>query len=615
MLTLLNNHARFWLWLSLLCCAAALALWSNSPYDIDDAPITYRYAEHLAAGQGFTYNEGEYILGTSTPLYTLILAAVQKSGIAIPLASNIINFVSSIAVVWVTMALTAELSGAVLAGAFAAGYLLLQGSFVRYMMAGMETPLYTLLIVGTFLTLVKGRTKSAACLAGLAFVMRLDGLAVGGALLLGLLIQHRKIPFTEALVYLCTILPWVLFAFWYFGSPIPLSMIAKQHHLQIGGESRYWIWDHLFITAFSAPRFLLPLALPGVMILYRQSRQLNYWLVPILWLSAYSAAYTIVGITFYEWYLMPVYPVLAIFVGAGIHVVFKTLAFPSPPARLQPVPFFVAGLVLLLWLIPYAQHMVISVSGYKDYLQEVEGGRVQAGQWLHSHTPPDSKIRTGAIGHVGYQSARYMIDSAALVTPLARILQLKPDYYMTDGYVPAKRECGALKHFATDEHSLHYFHTLVSGCNLPPVGTFADFTLANARFTTWALTTDGKWQRQPTLYLETQWLIDQPQPTATWTLFVHFTDAAGNTLFQLDHLLGLQSDRSVLPPAACDPTKRAYVYAEMPAEWAAATAKVTAIRVGLWDPTTQIHLPIAPGRSAVDNSGRLVITVRNGEIE
>ena len=62
MLTFLNNFARFWLWLPLLCCAAALALWSNSPYDIDDAPITYRYAEHLAAGQGFTYNEGEYIL-------------------------------------------------------------------------------------------------------------------------------------------------------------------------------------------------------------------------------------------------------------------------------------------------------------------------------------------------------------------------------------------------------------------------------------------------------------------------------------------------------------------------------------------------------------------------
>ena len=47
-------------------------LWSNTPYDIDDAPITYRYAKNLATGNGFVYNTGERIQGTSTPLYTLI---------------------------------------------------------------------------------------------------------------------------------------------------------------------------------------------------------------------------------------------------------------------------------------------------------------------------------------------------------------------------------------------------------------------------------------------------------------------------------------------------------------------------------------------------------------
>ena len=33
----LSNNLRLWLWLPILICAAALALWSNVPYDVDDA--------------------------------------------------------------------------------------------------------------------------------------------------------------------------------------------------------------------------------------------------------------------------------------------------------------------------------------------------------------------------------------------------------------------------------------------------------------------------------------------------------------------------------------------------------------------------------------------------
>jgi hypothetical protein len=36
-------------------------------YTVDDAFITFRYAENLAAGNGFVYNLGEKVLGTTTP--------------------------------------------------------------------------------------------------------------------------------------------------------------------------------------------------------------------------------------------------------------------------------------------------------------------------------------------------------------------------------------------------------------------------------------------------------------------------------------------------------------------------------------------------------------------
>ncbi|MCE7983942.1 MAG: hypothetical protein DYG89_22435 [Caldilinea sp. CFX5] len=603
---------RLWLWLPLLLIAAALIWWSDGPYDVDDAPITYRYAEQLAGGHGFTYNDGEAILGTSTPLYTLLLAGLRLTGVTIPQVSNIINFVSSLAIVWVTMTLTAEVSGSVVAGALAALYLMLQGAFLRFTMSGMETPLYTLLIMGTFLLAVRRRTQWAAVLAGLAFVMRLDGLAVGGALLLGLWLQRKKLPFSEGVLYLAVLLPWVLFAFWYFGSPIPLSMTAKQHHLAVSGGDRYWIWRHLFISALGAPRILLPLALPGLLICYRQNRQNRYWLIPLLWLLAYLVAYTIVGIDFYEWYLMPVYPILALLIGIGLWLVLKAIQEQLAPLKLPLVAPAATLLVLALWLWPYQQHMVDSVRGYKEYLQVVEGSRVQVGQWLLAHAPPTSKVMTGAIGHVGYQSDLYIIDSAGLITPAALMEQLHPDYYVLGG-APSERACGALKDFDTQRFATPLGYALISGCDLPALGAFGGFTLAHSRITNWVRSAQGQWQAAPGLYLETQWLIDAPQPDR-WTLYVHFTDSVGKTMFQADHELGLQIDRSVLAPSAWDATERIYGYAAMPAEWSTQKENVAAIRVGLWNPETGERLPAHPGYHPVDESGRLVIPVQEGEI-
>ena len=44
----------------------------------DDAFITFRYARNLAAGLGFVYNQGEPVMGTSTPLIIDNSMAAQR---------------------------------------------------------------------------------------------------------------------------------------------------------------------------------------------------------------------------------------------------------------------------------------------------------------------------------------------------------------------------------------------------------------------------------------------------------------------------------------------------------------------------------------------------------
>ena len=59
-----------------LALLAVLARVLPTPRTIDDAFITFRYARNLLAGQGFVYNAGQRVLGTTTPLYTLLLAGL-----------------------------------------------------------------------------------------------------------------------------------------------------------------------------------------------------------------------------------------------------------------------------------------------------------------------------------------------------------------------------------------------------------------------------------------------------------------------------------------------------------------------------------------------------------
>jgi hypothetical protein len=60
------------------------------PNTVDDAYITFRYARNIASGVGFVYNAGERVLGTTTPAYTLLLAALSRLSATIIRASLIV---------------------------------------------------------------------------------------------------------------------------------------------------------------------------------------------------------------------------------------------------------------------------------------------------------------------------------------------------------------------------------------------------------------------------------------------------------------------------------------------------------------------------------------------
>ena len=106
----MRSHKTFspGLLICLGCIALAFAvfqLYYFSVFTVDDAYISYRYAENFAKGDGLVFNKGEYVEGYTNFLWLVINAAFMKAKLAPEWTSNMIGITSGalilvIAVVW-----------------------------------------------------------------------------------------------------------------------------------------------------------------------------------------------------------------------------------------------------------------------------------------------------------------------------------------------------------------------------------------------------------------------------------------------------------------------------------------------------------------------------------
>lgn len=410
-MTWLESHQR-WLesffqqgrYLAPLAVAGGiLFLFSNGAEDLDDAAITYRYALNLAEARGFVYNEGERLQGTSTPLYTLALAALHRlSSLDIPSLSNFLNLVFSILTLLLTCRFAQDMAGSGKIGFLAGLFLLALGPFVALSMAGMETPLYTFLTLACLHHYWHRRYLALGILGGLLVVTRVDGMVLAG--FLGLLMTWKlvlgRMRWQD---WLRTLLPfaliagaWQLFAWLYFGSLLPQSFLAKQEHGK--AASAFWPLVHFFQWQYL---FLLPTLLLAVFMRRQAPRALGLLLA---FAALYLLAYLVAGLDFYDWYLVPLMPLFA-------------LLFALAAGLLRERPRWQAALVGSFLLLGFGCS-AYEVARTKAYLCRFEVNRVIAGNWLARHVSPEAWLEAGAIGHVGWRYRGRILDAAKLVTPM-----------------------------------------------------------------------------------------------------------------------------------------------------------------------------------------------------
>lgn len=436
----------------------------------DDPFISYRYAENISRGLGFVYNPGDRILSTTTPLLTLILALGGLLGFDLHLFATSIGIIS----LAVGGLFIFDLSRTWLTPKVGWAGLLLYPTFPLLVSTiGSETPFYLALSLGAFAFYGRKRLLATLILGALATLARPDGALV--LIIIGvdyLLRERGQLPWKPILAGGSILLAWVIFAWIYFGSPIPVTLGSKQSQGMMAISQSFPQGLLTTFSVYSSWPYILAACLGLVGIIYAIWRQLS-WVLILLWSLLYFLAYTILGVSSYFWYYASLVPGIVVAVGLGINAVAEIIESAFRERKGFHYLSTIVPAVLMIILFAANSRSLWQMSKRIDTRYDIY--RV-VGEWLQENTRPSERIGSLEVGIMGYFANREMVDFAGLLQPTVAeqfdieatyedaaiwaITNFSPQYIvLQDGLLPkveeevARQNCKKTKRFIGAKYS------------------------------------------------------------------------------------------------------------------------------------------------------------------
>ncbi len=161
-----------WAWLGVGLVLLLFALTSFRGLRVDDAFISYRYARNAASGSGLVYNPGERVEGYSNFLWTILLAAGAKLGVAPEVSAPHLGRICLAFALLVAWRLAHRFPALARSGWGGVALLLVLTSptLAYWSGAGLETPLFVLLWTVSRDRLAAAWEKRSAVASGAAAV-------------------------------------------------------------------------------------------------------------------------------------------------------------------------------------------------------------------------------------------------------------------------------------------------------------------------------------------------------------------------------------------------------------------------------------------------------------
>lgn len=435
---------RVLVWVILAAAAVAfVARLVPEPRTIDDAFITFRYSRNLVEGYGFVYNPGERILGTTTPLYTLLMAALGflTGSEGYPWFALIVNALADAVTSGLLALMAWRLSGRVtLAGLLGVLWAISPVS-VTFAVGGMETSIAILWMTAATYAYLTRREQWMIALAALGVLTRIDALIWVGLLLLhhwiaywrahpapGCLVQ--RVPWKLWGLFAALLLPWFAFSWLYFEQILPRSLFAKRvAYAVVDLQALTRFLQQIATPFFEHETFGVPAIAVGI-VLYPGLAMIGLLtaakraprLVPFVaypWL--YSAIFSLANPLIFRWYLAPLLPGYYLAILAGLWALAEATV-RSP--RRAVVATTGLGILLVLfslnaWVLRPDHGPDRPAPGMAWH--QIELLYQQVGEWLRAENSVDRSTLVGAgdIGALGFFSRARILDTVGLVSPAA----------------------------------------------------------------------------------------------------------------------------------------------------------------------------------------------------
>jgi len=439
------------------------------PRTIDDSFITYRYAHNLLNGEGFVFNPGERVLGTTTPLYTflMVMAGLLASGLQpqtappFPEMALLINAFADGVVCLLLLRLGERLKfqyagiGAALAWAVAP-------FSVTFAIGGLETSVFVLLLTAAIVAHIEERRILAALLSALAVLTRPDALILVGPLALDRIWQWLRAEMMqpasqesarkpgailpELLAFFIPVAGWVAFSTLYFSSPIPHSIAAKSLAYRLGPEAALVrLLQHYGTPFLEHLTFGLPWIGVGLILylfLYLVAARRVLTIEPHIWpYLAYPWLYFVVFASanplIFRWYLTPPLPPYFLFILGGAEILLTGL-FRS---RLKWIPVLL--IVVLPGLLSLRDWRLVPDHGLNRPAPEMAWYRLELlyrqaiDELLHIPPEPGTLLAAGDVGVLGFFGEMRVLDTVGLNSPQStRYYPLDPSCYQINYAIP-----------------------------------------------------------------------------------------------------------------------------------------------------------------------------------
>jgi hypothetical protein len=254
---------------------AAFALWLVAarclqfPFAIDDAYLDFRHVRNLVEHGSFDYNIGEPIMGFTSHLHYLLLAAIAyifRVNDYAYLSQNI-NIVADAVNYFLIYYLLTQSTGKVWVGLAGAALFSATASLVEPAALGKEDPILLLLLTWLFISLQKKQLSPAFAAAGLVFLTRPEGIILGGIVGLWLVARNGVKSIVKAIPISLIIVGYYLILYLHFSTILPHGGVAKAAGIYYGSK---------YTSLRDIEEFLQQL------LLVREWRQGYLWLIALL---------------------------------------------------------------------------------------------------------------------------------------------------------------------------------------------------------------------------------------------------------------------------------------------------------------------------------------------